>query len=435
MKKIILFLIWSTIITTVNAQSTTALKIYNELLELNKLHTDDSKLRWEKMNTYVEVAKKNNEFKAFTLNDVELFTKNELLYNLNNLRQVVYPTLSKIALNKTVDGAKAAAVRVLYYPGAIVNKGYQNSLKWANDYKKLLKHPAIKELLLSNDQRADVVFTRLQFLNIEAIADSKLIYDFLPLLEYKMSERTASRVYQLFDETSNPLAKTDATTIEKVRTKIVTITKNVLQNSTTPDKHLELIVKFLEGNFARQALIGNTAPEINVEWHSSNPAIKKLSDLKGKVVVLDFWTTWCTPCVGSFPNVVKLKERYKDYAVEIIGVTSIQGRHMDRVNKKSIKLKDKAAEEMAMMPEFMKTLGMTWDVVFSKEDVFNPDFGVRGIPHVAIIDPAGIVRYNMLRPYDAPYHEAEKIDALLKQYNLPTPNQPMDTTNYSTVRD
>jgi len=70
---------------------------------------------------------------------------------------------------------------------------------------------------------------------------------------------------------------------------------------------------------------------------------------------------------------------------------------------------------------------ITWEVAFSKTTVFNPLYGVRGIPHVAIIDTKGIVRYNELRPYDDPAHEAEKIDALLKEAGLPFPVNPIST--------
>lgn len=52
--------------------------------------------------------------------------------------------------------------------------------------------------------------------------------------------------------------------------------------------------------------------------------------------------------------------------------------------------------------------------------MFNPDFGVRGIPHLAIIDPAGKVRFNALRP-GKPEAIAEKIDALLNEFKLGAP--------------
>ena len=158
---------------------------------------------------------------------------------------------------------------------------------------------------------------------------------------------------------------------------------------------------------------------------------KRLKDFQSKVLVLDFWATWCGPCLVTFPNLRKLQERYADYPVVFLGVTSIQGYYNDAKNRQRVDTKGNPEAEMGYMPAFMKDMEMTWLVAFSEKNVFNPDFGVRLIPHIAIIDPAGIVRYNALRPDDAPYHEAEKIDALLKEAGLPFPGEPMDKTNYA----
>jgi hypothetical protein len=85
------------------------------------------------------------------------------------------------------------------------------------------------------------------------------------------------------------------------------------------------------------------------------------------------------------------------------------------------------------MDGFIKDMDITWEVAFSRESQFNEEFGVRGIPHVAIIDPEGIVRYNLLRPYHPPWQEAEKIDSLLIEAGLDYPVEAMEKINYSEV--
>jgi thiol-disulfide isomerase/thioredoxin len=434
MKKIITLLILMVSISkfySQNEKNTAHLnKLFEDLVMIDKMDSLGKDVVKAKMQARVEEAKKVIDFKKFTLENVKQFSQKGVLYSSVDLRKAIYPALNKLSKDKTLKGAVAAAYRLSYFPESSANQSMENSLKLIKDYKSLLNHPAIKELLISDEKVGDIVFMKLQSIYIKAIAKSKLINSIAPILDYKMSNDNAQVAYQLFDEASNPEAETDATTIELIRKKLVDITKIAIENKKDRKEHLTKMLQYLEGNFAKGELIGKPAPMINFLWHSNNQNVKSLADLKGKVVIIDFWTTWCGPCVGSFPNVVKLQERYKDYPVEILGITSIQEYHSDRVNKKRIKLQGKPEEEMSLMPQFMKDLGMTWSVAFSKEDVFNPNFGVRGIPHVAIVDPAGVVRYNLLRPYDAPHHEAEKVDAILKEFKLNFPKIAMDTMNY-----
>ncbi|MBX3323948.1 MAG: TlpA family protein disulfide reductase [Phycisphaeraceae bacterium] len=183
----------------------------------------------------------------------------------------------------------------------------------------------------------------------------------------------------------------------------------------------------LEKTRDRLAVINGAAPEIEFMWYSEDGSVTKLSDLKGKVVIIDFWATWCGPCISAFPKVRHLAEHYNGYPVEIVGVTSIQGSHY-RTNpqtneREKIDTKDDTQKEFTLMTEFMKELNMTWPVGFSKENVFDPRYGVYGIPHIAIIDPAGKVRVNGLNPHGlTDVQEHALIDTILKEFNLATPD-------------
>ncbi len=168
------------------------------------------------------------------------------------------------------------------------------------------------------------------------------------------------------------------------------------------------------------ALVGQPAPELNFTWTSREGAYKKLSDLKGQVVVLDFWATWCGPCIGSFPQVREHVAHFKGAPVTFVGVTSLQG-SVSNLSTGKVDTKGKPDLEYSLMPQFMKEKEMTWDVAFSAEQVFNPDYGIRGIPYVAIIAPDGTVRHTGLHPGAPQSDIAGKVEALLKEFNLPLP--------------
>ena len=83
----------------------------------------------------------------------------------------------------------------------------------------------------------------------------------------------------------------------------------------------------LEANRNRAALDamqGKPAPELAVKnWINSKPL--KLADLKGKIVVVDFWATWCGPCIASVPHTNELQKKYANQGVVFVAVCAVKG--------------------------------------------------------------------------------------------------------------
>jgi peroxiredoxin len=113
--------------------------------------------------------------------------------------------------------------------------------------------------------------------------------------------------------------------------------------------------------------IGSMAPEISQP--SPDGKTKNLSALKGKVVLIDFWASWCKPCLKESPNVVKLYNKFKSKGLEIFGVS------LD---------KEKANWEVAIAD-----YQLAWLHVIDSDGKAAADYGVKSIPFTILVDKDG----------------------------------------------
>lgn len=222
------------------------------------------------------------------------------------------------------------------------------------------------------------------------------------LMECSLPEMPAMDCVKVFNSVAR-VDTIDQAIREKMRTLCLNNYKSLASKVETARKQkaCQEQITYLEGPFACGTLVGNKAPELHFlrMWYTDGDSIvtkevKTLSELKGKVIMLDFWGTKCVPCIQSFPEIAEIQQHFAEKDVIILGVTSLQGFFYDLPNKRTVQCRNNPEKELSLFPGFMKGMNMTWTVAVSEEDVMNTDYGALAIPHVVIIDKEGNVRHN-----------------------------------------
>lgn len=132
-------------------------------------------------------------------------------------------------------------------------------------------------------------------------------------------------------------------------------------------------------------LLGSSAPELVNIGELTDPPPQILTNLRGKVILLDFWATWCGPCIDAFPSLIEWHEMYKKDGLEIIGLTRFYGKvgntPIDRLG------------EIAVLDEFKKEHGLPYEFVVANNDQNQRIYGATSIPTAVLIDRKGVIRY------------------------------------------
>jgi peroxiredoxin len=120
----------------------------------------------------------------------------------------------------------------------------------------------------------------------------------------------------------------------------------------------------------RPPLVGGPAPEIVLNDLQGREV--KLSDLRGKVVLLNFWATWCKPCKEEMPAMQAGYDKLRDQGLVVLAINEL--------------------EDTEQVIEHVRRHGHTFPVVMDHDNVVANSYGVVGLPASFLVDRQGIVR-------------------------------------------
>ena len=137
--------------------------------------------------------------------------------------------------------------------------------------------------------------------------------------------------------------------------------------------------------------VGQPVPEF--AYPDSTGKIWKMSDLKGKVVFINFWATWCTTCKAEMPQKTLLSKKMEGKPFQMLGMLF--------------------RDDPANLPSYFRQNTVSAPTLISQDNDSAKKFGITGVPETFIIDKDGILRERLVGPQS---WNSEESVALIEKY-------------------
>jgi len=139
---------------------------------------------------------------------------------------------------------------------------------------------------------------------------------------------------------------------------------------------------------AKHALLNNAAPPVSGESVNGKGSVA-LAKWKGKVVLVDFWATWCEPCKKSFPKLEELRVKYGASGLEIVGISEDD-------------------EDGGAIKKFAETYGTKFPLLWDKDKSLAGKYNPPNMPSSFLVDKNGVVRHVHLKYRDGDEKDIEQ---------------------------
>lgn len=119
--------------------------------------------------------------------------------------------------------------------------------------------------------------------------------------------------------------------------------------------------------------VGQPAPDFSLPSLDNTPV--RLSDLRGQVVIVNFWASWCPPCVNETPRLVQWQAQHGAAGLQVIGVDTL------------------FQDSREAVEEFVEEQKVTYPILLDDTGDVSKQWSARQLPRSYVIDRAGVVRY------------------------------------------